>query len=417
VIKPVKLRSKSIAKFHPKNYDELLKLKEIQKKSTSVECFDRLYLDKKLKISQRLGELSDIKKMKEIAAAERKRFLTNEFTDSLYPTFYARDLKQPSLFNFGSRQLKQFNQDSDNLLTKKNQMNVEKTKPYEHIDSKLRSYLKKMGADCSNSKMDTNNKRRAKTAIGLYKGATGNVLPTYKSISEKENKQKSVAPLKLGESLNKIIKEDLRLNKGPVYFVELTEENMKVFNGKVPLSEKYLTLFEWLVGIKVEDCGHFFHNPFTNNNSTNTEISNINPESIKLENPVVNLVKPVVESDPKINVLVSTKYKVDPFLNPKTEKTWGIKLPQKKMISVNGAESQIQVETRKILAVNKDYRTMLDFKQRNLKPSENYQPARKDIFGKNLTMNDFLTSRERLKKRIINNDLLKTQMTLDLFLL
>ncbi len=418
-VKPVKRRSKSIARFHPKGYDEVLKLRQECQKATSVECLDRSYLDKKFKVTERLKKRSRVEEQNEMTIAERRRFLTDEYTDSLYPAFLARDLKQPSLFDFGSRQLKKFNQQNENFYAKKNQVVAEKTKPYEHIDSKLRSYLRRMASECSvNSQVDATNKRRAKTAIGLFKGATVSKLATYKESGEKEKERwRDVAPLRLSHSLNKMIREDLRQNKGPVYFVELTEENMRVLSGKVPLTEKYLTLYEWLLSIKVEECGHFMENPFTNNNSTNTDVSNVNPESIKLTNPVVDLVKPLVDFDPKINVLESTKYKVDPFVNPKVEKDSGVRLPQSKLVSVSAGESKVWVENRQILAVNKDYRTMLNLKERNLKPGENYQPARRDIFGKNLTTSDFLTSRERLKKRIISNDVLKTRMTLDLFLL
>ena len=60
---------------------------------------------------------------------------------------------------------------------------------------------------------------------------------------------------------------------------------------------------------------------------------------------------------------------------------------------------------------------MLNLKYKNLKDEENYQATEKDIYGKNLSKSDYLTSRDRLKKKISTNDVLKTRMTLDLFIL
>lgn len=197
----------------------------------------------------------------------------------------------------------------------------------------------------------------------------------------------------------------------------MTEENLKASHGKVPLKEKYLTLFEWLLGVKEEECRHFFHNPFVNETSTNTEITNENPESTKLANPSEDVLLAETINDWKMNVLKSSKYKVDPFVNPKFDLRVRTELPKRVLTNAGGHDKLIDIKNRRILSVTKDFTTMLNLKEKHLKGSENYQSTKKDIYGRYLTTNDFLSSRDKLKKKIAMNDLIKTRMTLDLFAL
>ncbi len=183
------------------------------------------------------------------------------------------------------------------------------------------------------------------------------------------------------------------------------------------MKEKYLSLFEWLVNVKEEECQHFFDNPFVTENSTNTKISNENPESNKLQNPYENPVLSEEINDWKMNVLESSKYKIDPFINPKYDRRIRTELPKRILTSIDGKDELIDIENKRILTVTKDFTTMLNLKEKHLKNSENYQATKKDIYGRYLTKNDFLTSREKLKKKIGMNDLIKTRMTLDLFVL
>lgn len=113
----------------------------------------------------------------------------------------------------------------------------------------------------------------------------------------------------------------------------------------------------------------------------------------------------------KMNVLqkqdgrLTKKFTVDPTRNIKLDETNKNQLPKKKLRSHMGKEQVIETLDKKILAVNKDYKT--NFK---LKTDSNSEKVNKN-------KDRYITSRERLKKQLALNDLLMTRLTLDIFCL
>lgn len=205
--------------------------------------------------------------------------------------------------------------------------------------------------------------------------------------------------------------------QGPVYFAELSEENLKSQDRELILSDKYLNVFEWLLSIKVDECKHFYLNPYRRSITTNTHIINKNPEEEKINNSIGEPIKIDKPIDHRLNVIENNKYKVDPFVNPKNEPRYSYRLPKRHLKSVLGEPTFVEIKDKNVLNVRKDYTTMLDLKNKHLKDEASYQATEKDIYGKNLSKSDYLTSRDRLKKKILTNDVLKTRMTLDLFIL
>lgn len=207
-------RAKSVNSFHPRGYDEVLKINgkdEPMKKAISIECLDAQYLEKKWNNSKRIDESEEKRKKLESDLKQRREFLTMEYTDSLYPSFWARDLKQPSLFEIGSRQLRKFDALEEKYHAKKEEKLKIAQDPYEHIQSKLSTYL----SEFKKNNVQHNNPKRAYTAIGVYKRGSSSFAHVNKPLVKGSDQSKSnVPPLRMNNSLNKLMREDLRLNKG-----------------------------------------------------------------------------------------------------------------------------------------------------------------------------------------------------------
>ena len=405
IAKPLRIRSKSICYSNLKQPNEL---KPFHKKSISIERFDDVNCSyKQSKITANNTVLDSI---------ERKKLLSDENTDSIYPSFNSRDLQQPSFFSIGSSQLKKSVNKTDSNDILKINANKLAINSYSHIESKLASYL------TSSKEKPTNvNRKRAKTAIGLFKESS--IEFDYYERNPKP-RQANNSRLKLSSPLNKTMREDIRQNRGPIYFGELNEENLNTLNtngylrnNQTTLSDKFLIIFEWMIGMEEKECEHFFSNPFIKEDFTNTLISNHNPETDRVNRFISESVVYDDCNHVAYNLLTSMKHKIDPFINPRYENSSEIKLPKYKLISSMGKESFIQIDDKKVLSVKKDFKTLLNLNKNYSKESNQTPSIKKDIYGNHLKQADFLPSREKLRKKVSNNDLLKTRMRLDLFLL
>ena len=207
--------------FHPPGYDEALKLngKNELQKAISIECIDSQYLEKKWNISKRIDNSEGKRKKLESDLKKRREFLTMEYTDSLYPTFWATDLKQPSLYEIGSRQLRKFDLLEEKYHSKKEDKLKVVDDPYEHIQSKLSAYLK----DFKKNKTDPHNPKRAYTAIGIYKRGSSSFANVHKPLVRGtiQPVKRNPPPLKMTKNLNQLMREDLRLNKGNLIYLQI----------------------------------------------------------------------------------------------------------------------------------------------------------------------------------------------------
>ena len=201
VARPIKKRAKSVGQFHPKGCDEYSKLNSSNqlKKAISIEIFDEDYIDKKWNVSARIKKKEEKKRLNDMDLLERRKFLCDEYTDSLYATFNATDLKQPSLFEMGSKHLKKFINENDSAQTINETKKIGPRNPYDHIESRLTTYL--TGFKKRNVKIND------KTQSNLDR-----IFP--KSSADLARKNGNANTLKLSLNLNKVMREDLRQNKG-----------------------------------------------------------------------------------------------------------------------------------------------------------------------------------------------------------
>ena len=216
-IKLIKKRAKSVNQFHPHGYDEVSKLssKKGLKKSTSIERFDCTFVEKECRISSQFKNSGGSKRISEMNKQERRQFLCDEYTDSLYPAFFARDLKQPSLFEIGSQHLKKFNAETEKYYAKPEPVETEAENKYSHIESRLTSYI----TGFKNRRPETSTRRRNLNTNGLTKSISSARAYTSKDKSMLDKQVES--PLKMSTSLNKVMREDIRRNKGITFSIVL----------------------------------------------------------------------------------------------------------------------------------------------------------------------------------------------------
>ena len=138
---------------------EKTKISNSLKRLASVECFDMYYIDRKFEITKRQDERN---KKPEISDYEYRKNLLATFEtehDNIFPTFYARDIKYPRIYEWGARKKKK-NAQTDDL----NSEDQFKTNLYIDVESKLASYIRPKRRKIADSLYE----KRSKTALSLH---------------------------------------------------------------------------------------------------------------------------------------------------------------------------------------------------------------------------------------------------------
>ena len=314
--------------------------------------------------------------------------------------FDVRGIKAPDEYSLGTRKVK---------VVETEKKEKPKKGLYSHIESKLAEYLS------SNRKApepDIINSDQSKSALiqhDLYKKE----FVVYKKKQDPDPNSERVEPtledcyLKMGDDLEERIRADMKVNRGPVYFVQLTEENLNTYDEtqqkkKLLMSDKYYYIYEWLKSMDENECTHFYSNPFVLDKicSTDEDISSLQ-QSFRQSGEETDAVK-------CIGVAAKTKYKIDPFDNPTTQ-TFIDKLPSIKHRTRSGFMMNHDKQT---FIATKDYRSMLrfdtDFSLAAVSKSKSALPSDNDLI---------ISAKENLKKQKQLNDLLFARTQLNLFIL
>ena len=165
------------------------------------------------------------------------------------------------------------------------------------------------------------------------------------------------------------------------------------------LKDKFLLVFDWLQGIKSEECSHFYSNPFFSNTENNTDFTNFDTEPL-------NLLKSISKTENKDQIKVQ---KIDPFENPKIEHDTNNRLPKRRHRS--SKDAFFEYKDKRTLAISKDFTTYL-----HLKNNEEH-----DLNARHLQL-QYASEinkdmKETLRKNILLNDAIFTRMNLDLYVL
>lgn len=334
----------------------------------------------------------------EIRKAVEKSLLARE--DETEQQFDVRGIKGPKCFTLGLR----WEQESSTQEVKKKK----KAKPFSNVDSKLAPYLalNRQLVEPSTHKSES---RKAIITNSIFKKE----FVVYTNRGEVEiNSQRlkrltADSYLKMDDELQDRIRTDLKVNHGPIYFVQLTEENVTTYDKnvkKVPIAQKYFYVYKWLEDIQVKECQHFYQNPFVQHKMCGTdeisEISSVTAEPVD-DHPVVTL---------NVGFRAQTRHKIDPFENPVNEAIVK-KLPRKYRFDSNDCETQ----DKQTFQYTRDYKSMLRF-------NNNFSLNQMKSLSKtqNNHMNStrmFELTKERLEKQKKLNDLLFAQTQLDLYIL
>lgn len=369
---------------------------------SNSQCQDRKSKEFFLNILKRFQSLDDLVLKKR--ALKDNYFVRKEIKneeklfekDNQLENFDVRGIKGPKLIDQGLKS-KAISEDSENK-------NIKKKRPYSHVNSKLASYLSS-NRHSGESRSHVNQSRKAIATHYIFKKEFLLYTPRDK-IKPKEMCTKrllSDSYLKMDQELEERIKIDLKVNRGPIYFVQLTEENLDVHNKsqkRVQMSQKYFYLFNWLENIVENECQNFYSNPFFQDKFCETyEKTDLIESQNKYENFNLN-----------IRFRACPRFKIDPFKNPISETTVD-KLP-KKHRSHKGISFYETLE-KQTLVCTKDYKSMLRL--------EKSFSLKLDQFDKNNKKVDYENgiqfARDRLKRQKELNDLLFAQSRSDLFIL
>lgn len=317
--------------------------------------------------------------------------------------------------------------DKTNVSKKPNETTAtsRKNRPYSYVDSKLAPYLSsKMKRPVYRS--ETSKIYTSKSAIRaneLFKKPylTYENVTVNRSQSFGHKSSHTESYLKLNDYLETMIRSDLKSHKGPIYFEKLSEENLLLHNGRKtsPLTraDKFLFIYEWLNRMNEHECAPvFFLNPFVLDKEVTVSIdqsySSNSDDALTVNNEPVS----VGIGDFGLN----TQLKIDPFNNPKNDKTVD-KLPKRHLSNLNTA-GFYETQDKQTIFCNRDYKSFLRMNGRFLLNSNasmasqttgnihtdattGISPARRQQL------------KERLKKSKILNDILLTRVELDLYIL
>lgn len=399
--RPFRIRSYSVCNQNSSTKQNFYPNKtKKRKRRHSVECLDEEYLTQKYLNSQ-----SD--KYSDKNTKSNFSFFTQE--DEEAPAFLARDIKPPKIYVLGSSRHKIVSKAAGvnrrYRLLQENDSNEHQKKPYSHVDSKLGPYLLQNRQKKANNSYT--NTSWSKSAI-KHHYMSSNPLTVYKK------HKNSSAYLKFSKSLDSRIREDIQINRGPIYFAELNEDNLEAHNKyrkDLDRKDKYLSVYEWLNNMKEKECSHFFTNPFKVSKQVNTDD--------KLEADDTSEIAEL-ESITSISVLADKKFKIDPFENAKNQ-LGKEKLP-KRLNSCLHPSGFVETNEKQTLAFKKEYKNYLHI---NKKFTFHNRLPESVQFGKPLIKQEhyitnplnFASIKEKLKKQRLLNDTILTRMQLDLFIL
>lgn len=412
---PFRLRSNSIAAQNPTKTREKnpnnLRLRVKRRRYKSLEC---LYLEENHSSRRSTKSNCIEKKFVKNTKSKFSVLLSDDENEISSQNFCSRDIQAPKIYVMGTSNHKISSKST--LLNKRFRFEEEEKyegfkKPYARIESKLAPYLLS-----NRERVQTysySNTGRSQTAI-QHHSLSSNPFVIYKN---QANERSSY--LKLSKSLDSRIREDLHINRGPIYFAELNKDNLEAHNkykSGLELKDKFMTVFEWLGGINENECFHFYSNPFKSNKQVNTDdVSKIDSTKVTSEN-FIN------EKVASIGFLANKKLRIDPFDNPKNEMIID-KLPTKRNSGLR-FNSYFETNEKQTLAANQDYTKYLHLdKKFTIHGIEKHV----DLINKTLveskektdTLNsqNYSTVKDRLRKQKSLNDVLLTRMQLDLFVL
>ena len=426
---PFRIRSKSIGSERPRK--RIVETKVTR--ASSIECFSLEFLEKKLSPNNN-SALSEINyySVNDNDRQWKMRLRIHE-DNRLSPEFHARDIKCPKIYQIDDLIKKhidkKMNQQANKLGIKNYDVDKELSnmdhlkKPYYYVESKLAPYLELNRKPVINTSYT--NTTRSKTAINShYITATPYVYYKPKIEHEtvnEEKKRRQASFLKFSKSLDTKIREDLRINRGPIYFAQLNQENLDTFNdGKsVRLFDKFLYLYEWLEKIDVNECKHFYQNPFKMDKTSNTD-KTVNYENF-LNEPKGK------ENEKKETFLQGQRAKIDPFNNPKAD-TINNKFPVRHNIDLTGKTRYYETVEKQTLAITNDYKSFLHLDNHDINNVNKLKPINtsfsnltnksgKSTIPTTANNDKFSLTKEKLKRQKTLNDITLTRVELDLFIL
>jgi hypothetical protein len=280
--------------------------------------------------------------------------------------------------------------------------------------------------------------KRSQVAITTHQTLLGNSPNSLNTRKSRKEQTATNSYLKMSKMLDGRIRDDLKMNKGPIYFAQLTEENLQQFNEnkQLKLSDRYEFIFEWLERMDINEClPHFFSNPFKLDQETQanieveTETSNQKEESIhEIEKSRINheyqnakiSKSNVPTTDISYPSIKRSRIVIDPFENPKHQKQER-KFPKFFLKNSIGKDFRYETYEKHMLAAKPD-NTALEYLLRN----QNLNKKQTDLVrlsnqsllsSKNYEHKSCLNIRETLKKQLVLNDFLLTRMQLDLFII
>ena len=237
---PFRVRSMSIATELPSKISDLNKKKETHdsektklKKRISLPSVELKYLERIVRLSHgKTTQDSSDNKFQNSDLEWKFRLKNDEHERSPSPKFNNDEILSPQIYQMGDAAFKKKIQKTLKAKSAKNKsvyydvnddinnMNHLK-KPYSHVESKLFAYLKPSNKreESDNSKMAFTNTTKSRVAVQRHYISSAPQVsyknPNGKQESIREKKRRLVKNcLRLSESLDNKIREDLRINRG-----------------------------------------------------------------------------------------------------------------------------------------------------------------------------------------------------------
>ena len=332
---------------------------------------------------------------------------------STSPSFNARAIKGPVIYEMGrssalsmARQSSKIqSQPKDPLknidLYNFNNILSTRSKSYSHIKSNLESIFRDSSKIKQASLIDY-----SKSALDRH----GETFTRY----IKYNKIQTKSFVQMSNLLENKIRENLKMNRGPIYYGQFTKENIELHNKHketIKLEDKFFNIYEWLEKIDVKECSHFFMNPFKRDKNNITDECDLN-QNLSIHKRQAVRTAPIIKKD-DTNLI---RFKIDPFDNPKNISTKLESRRNERFFS--GIQTYYQTCDQQTLIAKKDYKNLL-----HLEPTIFNRRSRMIDFKDN---DDLISSassnyaqdqRANLKKQKFLNDSYLSRMQLDLYIL
>jgi hypothetical protein len=423
---PFRLRSNSISKFGQRIRKNS---KEIFTRSQSLQSLANNQYAELDNISENFSQ----REREETGWKQRKADIFNEEKNSslVLDHVNARNLKCPKIYVLGSHDIKirnsSFRSEQNKSYFNRNEI---LKKSYSHIESTIPAYIKQ-----NRNKRLTESYtyvQRSQVAIQTHQILLNNSPNSLNTTTDKKGQQaKANSYLKMSKMLDGQIRDDLKMNKGPIYFAQLTEENLEQYDDhkQLTLSDKFEFIFEWLEGMEVEECKpYFFASPFKLDQEAQTNVENITnnqDEESANESEIFRTKQHDIKtskfsiSTPDLTYpsIKRSRTMIDPFENPKHQKQERT-FPKLFLKNSNGKDFQFSTYEKHMLAAKSD-QTAIDYLLKNQDINKKQASLMKRCNESNLFGNQKSCSsiHENLKKQIVRNDILLTRMQLDLFII